>query len=194
MGVKSVAVIGAGTMGRGIAYAAAFGGYRTVLEDISRETLDKAVAWIRQSFDEGVSRGKVDAAVRDRALALISTSSKVEDAIRDADLIIETVPEEMEMKIELFAIFDKFAKPGAIFASNTSSLSITDMSDVTVHRERCVGLHFFDSVPKMKVIELVKTPFTSAETVAGCKEVAQHMGKEVVVIEESPGFVTCTRR
>src|SRR5215510_11783982 len=157
MDVKTVAVIGAGTMGRGIAYASAFGGYHTVLEDISREMLDKGVAWIRQAFDEGVTRRKVDAAVRDRAVGLISTSNKVEDAIRDADLIIEAVPEEMEMKLELFTIFDKFAKPGAIFASNTSSLSITDMSDVTVHRERCVGLHFFNPVPKMRLIELVKT-------------------------------------
>ena len=190
MDVKTIAVIGAGTMGRGIAYASAFGGYHTVLEDISREMLDRGVAWIKQAFDEGVSRGKVDANVRDRAIPLLSTSSKVEDAIRDADLIIEAVPEEMEMKIELFTIFDKFAKPGAIFASNTSSLSITDMSDVTVHRERCVGLHFFNPVPKMRLIELVKTFLTSEETVASCREVARRMGKEVVVIKESPGFVT----
>jgi len=190
MDVKTIAVIGAGTMGRGIAYASAFGGYQTVLEDISREMLEKAVAWIKQAFDEGVSRGKVEAGVRDKAITLISTSSKVEDAIRDADLIIEAVPEEMEMKLELFTIFDKFAKPGAIFASNTSSLSITDMSDVTVHRDRCVGLHFFNPVPKMRLIELVKTAYTSDETVATCREVARRMGKEVVVIKESPGFVT----
>ncbi len=190
MSVKTIAVIGAGTMGRGIAYAAAYGGYTTVLEDISREMLEKGVAWIATALDEGVARGKVDAAVRDQAVGLISTSSKVEDAIRDADLIIEAVPEEMEMKLELFTIFDKFAKPGAIFASNTSSLSITEMSDVTVHRERCVGLHFFNPVPKMKLIELVRTPFTSDETVAACREVGQRMGKEIVVIRESPGFIT----
>jgi 3-hydroxybutyryl-CoA dehydrogenase len=190
MSVKTIAVIGAGTMGRGIAYAAAYGGYATVLEDISRDMLDKGVAWIASALDEGVARGKVDAAVRDRAVGLISTSSKVEDAIRDADLIVEAVPEEMEMKLELFTIFDKFAKPGAIFASNTSSLSIAEMSDVTVHRERCVGLHFFNPVPKMKLIELVRTPFTSDETVAACKEVGQRMGKEIVVIKESPGFIT----
>ena len=190
MSVQTIAVIGAGTMGRGIAYAAAYGGYTTMLEDISREMLEKGVAWIAAALDEGVARGKVDAAVRDKAIGLISTSSKVEDAIREADLIIEAVPEEMEMKLELFTIFDKFAKPGAIFASNTSSLSITEMSDVTVHRERCVGLHFFNPVPKMKLIELVRTPFTSDETVAACREVGQRMGKEIVVIRESPGFIT----
>jgi len=190
MDVQTIAVIGAGTMGRGIAYASAFGGYRTVLEDIAPETLEKAVAWIKQSFDEGVSRGKVDRSQGDRALSLIATANKVEDAIRDADLIIEAVPEEMEMKMELFTIFDKFAKPGAIFASNTSSLSITDMSDATVSRDRSIGMHFFNPVPKMKLIELVRTPFTSEETVATCRQVAGRMGKEVVVVNESPGFIT----
>jgi 3-hydroxybutyryl-CoA dehydrogenase len=190
MDVKTIAVIGAGTMGRGIAYAAAYGGYRTVLEDISRPMLEQAVGWIRQSFDEGVTRGKVEGGLRDKALALISTANNVEDAIRDAELIIEAVPEELEMKLELFTIFDKFAKTGAIFASNTSSLSITDFTDVTVSRDRCLGMHFFNPVPKMKLIELVRTPHTSDETVATCREVAARMGKEVVIVNEAPGFIT----
>src|ERR1700674_3300662 len=178
--VKTIAVIGAGTMGRGIAYASALGGYSTVLEDISAQTLDEGLGWIAQ----------VDTNIRDRALPLITTASSVEDAIRDADLIIEAVPEEMEMKMELFTIFDKFAKPHAIFASNTSSLSISDMSDLTVSRERCIGMHFFNPVPKMKLIELVKTPLTSEETVATCREDGRRMGKEVVVVRDSPGFIT----
>ena len=94
------------------------------------------------------------------------------------------------MKLELFTIFDKFAKTGAIFASNTSSLSITDFTDVTVSRDRCVGMHFFNPVPKMKLIELVRTPHTSDETVATCREVAARMGKEVVIVNEAPGFIT----
>ncbi len=190
MDVKTIAVIGAGTMGRGIAYAAALGGYKTVLEDVSPRVLEQAVAWILQSFEEGVTREKVEAGVRDRALPLITTSGTVEEAIRDAELIIEAVPEELEMKLELFTIFDKFAKTGAIFVSNTSSLSITDFTDVTVSRERCIGMHFFNPVPKMKLIELVKTPHTSEETVATCREVAQRMGKEVVLVNEAPGFIT----
>jgi 3-hydroxybutyryl-CoA dehydrogenase len=188
--VTTIAVIGAGTMGRGIAYAAAFGGYSIVLEDISPQRLEESLAWIAQAFAEGVARGKVAAAVRDRAANLITTANSVQDAIRDADLIIEAVPEEMEMKMELFTIFDKFSKPNAIFASNTSSLSISDMSELTVSRERCVGMHFFNPVPKMKLIELVKTPFTSDDTIATCSEVAARMGKEVVLVNESPGFVT----
>jgi 3-hydroxybutyryl-CoA dehydrogenase len=188
--VKTIAVIGAGTMGRGIAYAAAFGGYSTVLEDISPQRLEESLAWIAKAFAEGVARGKVDAAVRDRALPLITTANSVQDAIRDADLIIEAVPEEMEMKMELFTIFDKFSKPNAIFASNTSSLSISDMSELTVSRDCCVGMHFFNPVPKMKLVELVKAPFTSDDTIAACTEVAARMGKEVVLVNESPGFVT----
>jgi 3-hydroxybutyryl-CoA dehydrogenase len=188
--IKTIAVIGAGTMGRGIAYAAAFGGYTTVLEDISPQMLEESTRWITKSFDEGVARGKVDPKTRDQAISLISTANSVQDAIRDADLIIEAVPEEMEMKMELFTIFDKFAKPHAIFASNTSSLSISDMSDLTVSRERCIGMHFFNPVPKMKLIELVKTPLTSQNTVDVCTEVGGRMGKEVVLVQESPGFIT----
>jgi 3-hydroxybutyryl-CoA dehydrogenase len=188
--IKTIAVIGAGTMGRGIAYAAAFGGYATMLEDIFPQMLEESVKWITKSFDEGVARGRVDANIRDRAISLIATVNSVQDAIRDADLIIEAVPEEMEMKMELFTIFDKFAKPHAIFASNTSSLSISDMSDLTVSRERCIGMHFFNPVPKMKLIELVKTPLTSQKTVDVCTEVGRRMGKEVVLVQESPGFIT----
>jgi 3-hydroxybutyryl-CoA dehydrogenase len=190
MDVKTIAVIGAGTMGRGIAYAAALGGYKTVLEDVSSPVLEQAMVWIRQSFEEGVAHGKVEASVRDKALSLISTAADVKDAIRDAELLIEAVPEELEMKLEIFTIFDKFAKTGAVFASNTSSLSITDFTDVTVSRDRCIGMHFFNPVPKMKLIELVKTPHTSEETVATCREVARRMGKEVVIVNEAPGFIT----
>jgi len=185
--VKTIAVVGARTMGRGIAYAAAFGGYNTVLEDVSRQVLEQGVAWIKQSFEEEAARGKVEASALDKALSLISRASNVEDAIRDAELIIEAVPEELEMKLELFTIFDKFAKTGAIFASNTSSLSISDFTDVTVSRDRCIGMRFFNPVPRMKLIKLVRTPHTSDETVATCREVAKRMGKEVVIVNETPG-------
>ena len=190
MEVKTIAVIGAGTMGRGIAYAAALGGYKTVLEDLAPRALENALEWIRHSFDEGVTRGKVEASLRDRALSLLSTASDVKDAIRDAELIIEAVPEALEMKLELFTILDKFAKTGAIFASNTSSLSITDFTHNAGSRDRCIGMHFFNPVPKMKLIELVRTPHTADETVATCREVARRMQKEVVLVNEAPGFIT----
>jgi len=190
MEVKTIAVIGAGTMGRGIAYAAALGGYQTILEDVNDSVLAKALSWIRESFEEGVKRGKVDSVTRDAALSRISTSLVVNEAIRDADLIIEAVPEELEMKLELFTIFDKFAKPNAIFASNTSSLSISDFTDIVIARDRCIGMHFFNPVPKMRLVEIVRTPHTSDETTDTCVAVAHRMQKETVIIREAPGFIT----
>jgi 3-hydroxybutyryl-CoA dehydrogenase len=190
MDVKTIAVIGAGTMGRGIAYAAALGGFQTILEDVNHSILAKALAWIREALEEGVNRGKVEPAARDAALAHISTSCVVDEAIRDAELIIEAVPEELEMKLELFTIFDKFAKPNAIFASNTSSLSISDFTDIVICRDRCIGMHFFNPVPKMRLVEIVRTADTSDETVATCVAVAHRMHKETVVVNEAPGFIT----
>lgn len=190
MEVKTIGVIGAGTMGRGIAYAAALGGYRTILEDVMPETLAKSLAWIREAFDEGMRRGKVDEAARDAALKRIETSSSVEDVCRQADFLIEAVPEEMELKLELFTLFDKFAKPAAVMASNTSSLSIAEMAEMTYRPELCVGMHFFNPVPKMRLIEIVRAPKTSEATMAICREVGARMGKEVVVVKESPGFIT----
>jgi len=190
MEIKTIGVIGAGTMGRGIAYAAAFGGYRTVLEDVSPEMLEQGSAYISQALEEGVARGKVTPEQKTKALANLTTSRSVEDLCREADLLIEAVPEEMEVKLEIFTIFDKFAKPDAIMASNTSSLSITEMASITFRAENCIGMHFFNPVPKMKLLEIVRALETSEATLQACVEVGSRMGKEVVVIRESPGFVT----
>ncbi|MGH9683210.1 MAG: 3-hydroxyacyl-CoA dehydrogenase family protein [Candidatus Acidiferrales bacterium] len=190
MDVKTITVVGAGTMGRGIAYASALGGYRTVLEDVSAEMLEQGAAYIRQSLEEGVARGKVTAEQKDRAIGNLVTSRSVNEACREADLVIEAVPEEMEIKLELFTIFDKFAKPQAILASNTSSLSITEMAAITFRPHDCVGMHFFNPVPKMKLLEIVRALETSDATVEACAEVGRRMGKEVVIARESPGFIT----
>jgi 3-hydroxybutyryl-CoA dehydrogenase len=190
MDVKTIGVIGAGTMGRGIAYAAALGGYRTILEDVMPEMLINANAWIAHTFDEGIKRGKLTSEAASAAISRIATSSSVEDVCREADFLIEAVPEEMELKLELFTLFDKFAQPNAVLASNTSSLSITEMAEMTYRPELCVGMHFFNPVPKMRLIEIVRAPKTSDETIAACREVGSRMGKEVVVVKESPGFIT----
>src|SRR5713101_9816503 len=190
MEVKTIGVIGAGTMGRGIAYASALGGYRTILEDVMPEMLTKARAWIAQAFDEGAKRGKLAAEEAAAALKRISTASSVEGACRESDFLIEAVPEEMELKLELYTLFDKFAKPNAVLASNTSSLSIAEMAQMTFRPELCVGMHFFNPVPKMRLIEIVRAAKTSDETIAACREVGSRMGKEVVVVKESPGFIT----
>ncbi len=190
MEVKAITVIGAGTMGRGIACVAAQGGYRTILEDVSANALEQALAWIHQSLEEGVNRGKLAAGQRDSAMASLATSRSIDEAIREADLVIEAVPEEMEAKLEIFTVLDKFAKPGAILASNTSSLSVTEIAAITFRAEHCVGMHFFNPVPKMKLLEVVRALETSDETIAACSEVGRRMGKEVVVVRESPGFIT----
>ncbi|HKF26649.1 MAG TPA: 3-hydroxyacyl-CoA dehydrogenase NAD-binding domain-containing protein [Candidatus Acidoferrum sp.] len=190
MEVKTIGVIGAGTMGRGIAYAASLGGYRTVLEDVMPENLAKSRAWITKALEEGVVRGKVTAGDSEAALRRIETVSSVEAACREADFLIEAVPEEMELKLELYTLFDKFARPHAVLASNTSSLSIAEMAEMTFRPELCVGMHFFNPVPKMRLIEIVRAPKTSEETVSTCREVGLRMGKEVVVVKESPGFIT----
>jgi 3-hydroxybutyryl-CoA dehydrogenase len=190
MDVKTIGVIGAGTMGRGIAYAAAYGGYRTILEDVSPEMLEQGIAYIRQNLEEGIARGKVTEEQRKIGLANLTTSRSVQDLCREADLLIEAVPEEMEVKLEIFTIFDKFARPGAILASNTSSLSITELAAITFRAENCIGMHFFNPVPKMKLLEIVRALETSEATVQACAEAGSRMGKEVVVIRESPGFIT----
>jgi 3-hydroxybutyryl-CoA dehydrogenase len=190
MEIKTIGVIGAGTTGRGIAYAAVLGGYRTVLEDVSFEMREQGAAYISQMLEDGVSRGKVAPQQKEQALANLSTARSVEDVCREADLLIEAVPEEMEVKLEIFTIFDKFAKPGAILASNTSSLSITEIASITFRAENCIGMHFLDPVAETKLLEIVRALETSEATLQTCVEVGRRMGKEVVVIRESPGIVT----
>jgi 3-hydroxybutyryl-CoA dehydrogenase len=190
MEIRTIAVIGAGTMGRGIAYAAAVGGYRTILEDVSPEMLEQGVAWIRKSLEEGVARGKVTGEQQRAAIAGLSTATTEEEAARAADLIIEAVPEDIRLKIGLFTELDRVARPGCILASNTSSLSITEMAAVTKRPKQCIGLHFFNPVPKMKLLEIVRALETDEATLEACREVGRRMGKEVVVVRESPGFIT----
>jgi 3-hydroxybutyryl-CoA dehydrogenase len=188
--VRTVAVIGAGIMGRGIAHAAALGGYRTILEDLLPNALRKAETEIRANLDKAVELGKVDATDADAAFSRIEYAGSVDQAARDADLVIEAVPEEMESKIEIFTVLDKICRPATIFASNTSSLSVTEIASVTYRAKKCVGMHFFNPVHKMKLLEIVRALESDDDTLAAVVEVGKRMRKEVVVIRESPGFVT----
>jgi len=188
--VRTVAVIGAGIMGRGIAHVAALGGYRTMLEDILPGSLRKAESEIRANLDKGVELGKLEKSAADAAFSRIQLVGSVEEAAREADLVIEAVPEEMDSKIEIFTLLDKICRPGTILASNTSSLNVTEIASVTYRPRKCVGMHFFNPVHKMKLLEVVRALETDDETIAAATEVGLRMGKEVVVIKESPGFIT----
>jgi 3-hydroxybutyryl-CoA dehydrogenase len=188
--VRTIAVIGAGTMGRGIAHAAALGGYRTILEDLLPGALRKAENEIRSNLDKAVELGKVAAPHADAAFRRVEYAGSVDEAAREADLVIEAVPEEMESKIEIFTLLDKICRPNTILASNTSSLSITEIASVTYRARKIVGMHFFNPVHKMKLLEVVRALETDDDTLSSAVEVGKRMGKEVVVIKESPGFIT----
>jgi 3-hydroxybutyryl-CoA dehydrogenase len=188
--IKTIAVIGAGTMGRGIAHVAAVGGYRTILEDLLPNALRRAESEIRTNLDKAVELGKVSSGDAQAAVGRLEYAGSVEGAAREADLVIEAVPEELESKIEIFTLLDKVCRPGTILASNTSSLSITEIAGVTYRASKCVGMHFFNPVHKMRLIEIVRASQTDDETIAAAVDVGKRMGKEIVVIKESPGFIT----
>src|SRR5437588_48139 len=188
--IKTIAVIGAGIMGRGIAHAAALGGYRTILEDVLPASLRKAESEIRGNLDKAVELGKVKKEDADAAFGRLEYAGSVEEAARAADLVIEAVPEEIESKVEIFTLLDKICRPATIIASNTSSLSITEIASVTYRAKKCLGMHFFNPVHKMKLLAIVRALETDDETLAAAVEVGRRMGKEVVVVKESPGFIT----
>jgi 3-hydroxybutyryl-CoA dehydrogenase len=188
--IKTIAVIGAGIMGRGIAHVAALGGYRTILEDLIPAALRKAESEIRSNLDKAVESKKVSSDDAYAAFSRLEYAGSVEEAAREADLVIEAVPEEMESKIEIFTLLDKICRPPTILASNTSSLSITEIASVTYRAPKCLGMHFFNPVHKMKLLEVVRALETDDDTIAVAVDVGRRMGKDVVVIKESPGFIT----
>ena len=190
MTVTHVAVLGAGIMGRGIAYVSALGGFRTVLQDVSRPALDKAGAEISALLEKGVATGKVKGEDAAAAHKRLSTCQRLEDAVTGSDLVIEEVPEDIALKVELFAALDKLAPATTILASNTSSLSITEMAAATRRPAKVVGMHFFNPVHRMRLLEIVRALETGEETLSAAAIVGERMGKECVVVRESPGFVT----
>jgi 3-hydroxybutyryl-CoA dehydrogenase len=188
--VRTVAVIGAGIMGRGIAHAAALGGYRTILEDLLPNALRKAETEIRANLDKPSNSARSMPPNADAAFSRLEYAGSVDQAAREADLVIEAVPEELESKLEIFTMLDKICRPTTILASNTSSLSVTEIASVTYRAKKCVGMHFFNPVHKMKLLEIVRALETDDDTLAAVVEVGKRMGKEVVVIKEAPGFIT----
>ena len=179
-----IAVIGAGRMGRGIAHAAALGGYRTILEDLLPNALRRAESEIREDLEKWAELGHVSAAQAEAAFRRIQFAGSLEDAARAADFVIEAVPDEMESKVEIFTLLDKICRPATILALNTSCLSLTEIEAVTYRRSKCVGMRFRNPVREMKDLEIVRSPATDDETLATAVEVGKNMGKRVLVIEE----------
>ncbi len=190
MNVQTIAVIGAGTMGRGIAYVSCVGGYQTFLQDISDEVLQSAKLYIKTNLDKAVEKNILGSEAAQKALENLKTTTSLEEAVRGSDFVIEAVPEKLELKLEIFTQIDKICAPEVIFASNTSSLSITEMAAVTSRPQKFIGMHFFNPVPRMKLVEIVRGLETSEETIEVTRSVAESMGKETVTIKESPGFIT----
>lgn len=188
--ISTIAVLGAGTMGRGIAHVAAQAGYQTHLYDTSAEALKKAEASIHKNLAKGVELKKVDPQVAERARQALRLYDNLLDAVERADLIIESVPESIALKIETFRGVALHAPEHALFASNTSALSITEMAAATGRPGRFAGMHFFNPVHVMKLIELIRGLETSQETIDALRAVGERMGKEIVVVNEAPGFVT----
>jgi len=188
--IRQIAVIGTGTMGRGIAYLAAVAGYETVIHDADSSALDAAKASIESTLAKGVERGKVTAEHATAAGARIHLSPDLEPAVHAADLVIEAVPEDIDLKKNLFSQADLFCGEETILATNTSSISISDLAQAVERQDRFVGLHFFNPPHVMKLLEIVRGAQTSDETVAEAREVAEAMGKTAIIVRDSPGFAT----
>lgn len=188
--IRQIFVIGTGTMGRGIAYLSAVAGYETVIHDVDVAALDSAKASLESTLKKGVEKGKVTESAAKEAIARVHLASDLEAAANGADLIIEAVPEDFDLKKDLIAQVDLFCSEETILASNTSSLSITRLASNVERRDRFVGMHFFNPPHLMKLIEIVRGERTSDDTIARVREVAERMGKQPIVVTDSPGFAT----
>lgn len=186
--MKKVGVLGTGTMGAGIIQILAQNGYDVVMRARRQSSVDKGIAKVEKSLDRMVTKEKITADDKKAIMGRIQGSTDI-NIVADADLIIEAATEDLEAKKELFAELDKLCKPGTILATNTSSLSITEIGTATGRPDKVIGMHFFNPVPVMKLVEVIKGFATSAETKDSIVELAKALGKSPVEVEEAPGFV-----
>ncbi|HEX7150084.1 MAG TPA: 3-hydroxybutyryl-CoA dehydrogenase [Thermoanaerobaculia bacterium] len=187
--MKNIVVIGAGTMGNGIAHTAAAHGFDVTLVDVSDAVLDRAVKTITANLQRGVDKGKMTAEERDAVVGRIRRETSVEK-IGDADLVIEAIIEKTEAKTSLFAQLDKITKPECILASNTSSISITKIAAATQRPDKVIGMHFMNPVPVMTLVEVIRGIATSDETYRHVEELSKRMGKTPIEVNDYPGFIS----
>ena len=190
MSAGTVAVVGAGTMGHGIAYAAAVAGFEVRLTDSRTEAIPQAIRKIGDLLQGGVQRGKLSQADLSAVAARLRPAAELAAAVRDADVVIEAVVEELAVKQRLFAELERAAAAGALLATNTSALSITELAAATKHPRRVVGLHFFNPVHAMKLVEVVTHPRASPAAVERAVAFARALDKEPIVVQDSPGFAS----
>ncbi len=188
--IETIAVLGAGTMGHGIAHASIAAGFSTRLYDVSEAQLEKARLQVGAIVRKGVELGKVAPADADAMRARLSVTSSMADAVAGVGLVIEAAPEKVDLKVALLSETESYAPADAVIASNTSALSITELAAVLKEPGRMGGMHFFNPVQKMKLVEVVRALETTEETISAMVAVAERMGKETVLIRESPGFIT----
>lgn len=187
--MNKVAVLGAGIMGAGIAQVAAQGGCQVVLRDIQQSIVRDGLRTVENNLDKQISKGRMTPEQRDSILGNIETCTDLTE-VHDADLVIEAVVENMAVKKQIFAELDRMCPPHTLLATNTSSLSITEIASATQRKEKVLGMHFFNPVPTMKLVELVKGMETSEETINKAREFTKQIGKdEVVINRDSPGFI-----
>jgi 3-hydroxybutyryl-CoA dehydrogenase len=188
--MKRIAVLGAGTMGHGIAHAALAGGYDTRLYDVTDVAVNKGRGAIESIVKKGVELGKVPAGDADAMLERLIATSSLGEALQEAEFIIEAAPEKIDLKLSLFQQIEQLAPDSAVIASNTSALSITEMAGSLKNPSRVAGMHFFNPVHKLKLIEIVRALESAPATLEAVEEVSRAMGKETVLVRESPGFIT----
>ena len=190
MKFETIAVLGAGTMGRGIAHVSALAGCAVRLFDVQEATLAVGVAAIRKNLDKGVARGKVDAVDADAAFGRIQGVTTLEAAVSDADLVVEAVPEKLDLKRSLFAQVDALAPAHAVFGTNTASLSIASIAEAVADPTRVIGLHFFNPVHIMKLLEIVVHDGTRDDVLEACRAYGAAIRKECITVRDFPGFAT----
>ena len=187
--MKNISVIGAGTMGNGIAHVFAQNGFKVSIVDVSLTQLDKAIANISKNFDRQIAKGAATEEQKKIALANISIFSKINDGVKDADLVVEAATENIELKLKIFEEVDKFAPKQAILASNTSSISITKIANATGRADKVIGMHFMNPVPVMKLVEVINGYSTSKEVTDRIVELSKQLGKTPCVVNDYPGFI-----
>ncbi len=190
MTIKNVTVIGAGTMGNGIAHVFAQSNYNVTLVDVAREALDKALATITNNLARQVKKGTLSEDDQKATLARIKTETQLAASVRAADFVIEAATERFDLKKEIFQTIDANAPAGVILASNTSSISITEIAAMTKRAGNVIGMHFFNPVPVMRLVEIVRGLATTDEVYASVKSLAEALGKTPVEVNDSPGFVS----